>query len=263
MTSREAQGEQGRGGAWDWATFQEPHFRPVYEAVYDRLGTGDRVPSGCRLLDVGCGPGGATLLAAERGAQIAGLDVSPDSIEVARQRVPGGDFRVGDMETLPWPDGSFDAVTGFNAFQFARNRVAALTEARRVLPPGGKLGMVIWAPREQSQQVRIMAAINALAPPQPPDAPGPFALSAPGVAESVLEAAGLHMVSHGEVPIVVHYPDAEAACRVMMAGSGGVRAIQHVGEVRVRQAILEALEAFRVGTGGYRFENRFRYVIAE
>jgi 2-polyprenyl-3-methyl-5-hydroxy-6-metoxy-1,4-benzoquinol methylase len=76
--SGEAQGELGSGGAWSWARFNEPHFRPIYVAVYDRLGSG----SGTRLLDVGCGPGGAALLA-ERGAQVAGLDVSPGSIEVA------------------------------------------------------------------------------------------------------------------------------------------------------------------------------------
>jgi SAM-dependent methyltransferase len=258
MTTGQTQGELGSGGAWDWATLQEPHFRPLYEAVHDRIGIGN----GTRLLDVGCGPGGAAALAAERGARVAGLDVSPDRIEVARQRVPEGDFRVGDMETLPWPDGSFDAVTGFNAFQFARNPVITLAETRRVLAPGGKLGMVIWAPPDQSQQPRVMAAISSLAPPLPQGAPGPFALSAPGVAESALEAAGLRRVEGGEVQIVVDYPDGEAACRGMLAGSAGFRAIQHSGEERVRQALLEALEEFRVGTG-YRMENRFRFLIAE
>jgi hypothetical protein len=123
--------------------------------------------------------------------------------------------------------------------------------------------MVIWAPPNESQQPRVMAAIAALAPPQPPGAPGPFALSAPGVAESVLEEAGLRLVDQGEAPVMAVYPDAEAACRVMMAGSAGVRAIQQVGEERVRRAIMERLEAFRVASGGYRFENRFRFLIAE
>jgi SAM-dependent methyltransferase len=189
--------------------------------------------------------------------------MAPGMIEVARERLPDGDFRVGDMETLPWPDGSFDVITGFNSFQFARNPVAALGEARRVLARGGKLGMVIWAPPNESQQPRVMAAIAALAPPQPPGAPGPFALSAPGVAESMLEQTGLRVIDHADVPEVIEYPDADAVCRSMMAGSAGVRAIQHSGEERVRQEILERLEAFRVASGGYRFENRFRFLIAE
>jgi hypothetical protein len=108
-----------------------------------------------------------------------------------------------------------------------------------------------------------MAKVSALAPPQSPDAPGPFALSAPGVLERVLEGAGLRPIDLGEVPVMVLYPDLEAACRVMLAGSGGARAVQHVGEERVRQVLREALPEFRVETGAYRFENRFRFVIAE
>jgi hypothetical protein len=48
----------------------------------------------------------------------------------------------------------------------------------------------------------------------------------------------------------------------MLAGSGGVRAVQHSGELRVRQAIVEALQEFR-STDGYRMENRFRFGIAQ
>jgi SAM-dependent methyltransferase len=258
VASGSASGDIDRGGAHDWARFQEPHFRPFYTTLFERLGIGNAT----RLLDVGCGSGGAALLASERGAQVAGLDASPGSIAVARERLPAGDFRVGDMEQLPWSDGSFDAVTGFNAFQFARTPVAALTEGRRVLAAGGKLGVVIWAPPAESQQPRIMAAISALAPPQSPGAPGPFALSGPGVLETTLETAGLHIVDRGEVPIVVEYPDVEAACNAMLAGSAGVRAVQHSGEGRVRQAIVDRLEEFHRPTGGYLFENRFRFVIA-
>lgn len=194
---------------------------------------------------------------------MAGLDASPDSIEVARERVPSGDFRVGDVETLPWPDGSFDAVTYFNSLQFAGNPIAALKEARRVLGTRGRVGIGIWAPREQSQQPRVMAAVSALAPPQPPDAPGPFALSDPGKLESALEAAGLRAVDRGEVPIVVEHPDAETAVRASMSSGSTARAVQHSGEDRVRQVMLEAFGEFRAEGGRIRFQNRFRFVIAE
>ena len=258
MSSGRAPDEQGSSRAEDWAQFQEPHFRPFYDAVHARLGIKD----GTRLLDVGCGTGGAALLAAERGAQVAGLDASARFIAVARARVPQGDFQVGDMEQLPWPAGAFDVVTGFNAFQFARDPVTALAEAARVLARGGRLGLAIWAPHDQSQQAPILDAISGLAPAQPPDAPGPFALSAPGVVEAMLQAAGLRLVDGGEVPIVVDYPDAEAACRAMMQGSAGVRAVQHSGEERVRQVILDGLAAYRTESGGYRLQNRFRILIA-
>jgi SAM-dependent methyltransferase len=185
---------------------------------------------------------------------------------VASARVPQGDFRVGDMEQLPWPAGTFDAVTGFNVFQFARHPATALAEAGRVLARGGQLGLVIWAPHDQSQQATLMDAMDAmsaLAPSQPPDAPGPFALSAPGAAEAALQAAGLHLLDRGEAPIVVEYPDADAACRAMLQGSAGVRAVQHSGEERVREVILDGLAPYRTETGGYRLENRFRFLIAQ
>src|SRR4029077_16049440 len=140
------------------------------------------ITNGTRLLDVGCGTGGAALLATQRGAQVAGLDASAPFIALASARVPQGDFRVGDMEQLPWPAGAFDAVTGFNVFQFAQHPTTALAEACRVLSRGGRLGRVIWAPPEQIQQATLMEAMSALAPAQPPDAPGPFALSALGMA---------------------------------------------------------------------------------
>jgi SAM-dependent methyltransferase len=251
-------GELWRHGAHDWASLVEPHYRPLYDAVHDGLEIGE----GKRLLDVGCGPGGAALLAAERGAQVAGLDASPDSVKLARGRAPQGDFRIGDMERLPWSDGSFDIVTGFNSFQFAGNPVAALSQAFRVLAPGGKMGIAIFSRREENQQSRIMAAVGALAPPQSAGGPGPFALSAPGAAESAMEAAGLHLLDSGEISIVLTFPTVEAASQALLAGGTGARAIQHSGEQRVRGAIREALVQFRTDTGEYRIQNRFRFVIA-
>jgi ubiquinone/menaquinone biosynthesis C-methylase UbiE len=259
MTTSRGYGELFSRGAREWTRFMEPQMRPFYDAVHDRLG----LAAGVRLLDIGCGPGGSALLAQQRGASLAGLDASPGSIEIAHERIPDGDFRVGDMESLPWPDRSFDAVTGFNSFQFAGDPAIALGEARRVLEPEGRLGMVIWAPPERSQQYRIMRRIAELAPPLPAGTPGPFALSSTGHAESKLSEAGLRLIDEGEVSATFAFPDFEAACSAMTSASGGARAIRHSGLERTRQTVLEALEEFRLESGGYRFENRFRYLIAE
>jgi ubiquinone/menaquinone biosynthesis C-methylase UbiE len=80
-------------------------------------------------------------MAADRGAIVAGVDAAGPLIEVAAERTPEGDFRVGDMETLPWPDDSFDIVTGFSSFQFADDKARALGEARRV--SRGQVAVVI------------------------------------------------------------------------------------------------------------------------
>jgi SAM-dependent methyltransferase len=94
-----------------WAELAESHNRPLFEAVLDAAGAGP----GTRLLDVGCGSGLILVLAAERGAIPAGLDISPGLLGIARERLPEADLREADMESLPFADASFDAVTGVNA----------------------------------------------------------------------------------------------------------------------------------------------------
>jgi hypothetical protein len=77
-----------------------------------------------------------------------------------------------------------------------------LVEVRRVLVPGGKLGMAIFSQPEESQQTGIMKAVVALGPAELTGEPNPFALSAPGMMESVLETAGLHVIERGELTVV-------------------------------------------------------------
>src|SRR5262245_46203028 len=83
--------------ARDWAEMEESS-RPLFEAILDATGVG----AGTCLLDVGCGSGLACAIAAARGARVSGLDASPGLLEIARERVPEGDFRVGDLTSLPF-----------------------------------------------------------------------------------------------------------------------------------------------------------------
>src|SRR5216683_4861103 len=116
----------------DWAELMEPQMRPVFETALDALAVGPQT----RLLDVGCGSGLALRLAADRGADVTGLDASEGLLAHARRRVPGATIVQGEIEGLPFETGSFDAVTGFNSFQYAARPAAALAEAARVLAPG-------------------------------------------------------------------------------------------------------------------------------
>ena len=103
-------------------------------AVRARAGR-ERLGPGTRLLDVACGSGLLAALAAGRGAEVAGVDITPALLEIARERTPEGDFREADLAALPFGDAAFDAVSGVNAFQFALDPGAALREAARVLVP--------------------------------------------------------------------------------------------------------------------------------
>ena len=90
-----------------WARFAEPHTRPLFEAVL----AATAVTAGTRLLDAGCGSGLLLALAAARGATVTGLDVSPGLLAAARDRVPGAELWLGDLQELPFPNDFFGAVT--------------------------------------------------------------------------------------------------------------------------------------------------------
>lgn len=94
-----------------------------------------------RVLDVGCGPGHVTAFLAAHGADVTGLDLSPEMIAVARARVPGLPFVVGDLRALPEPDGALGAVVAMYALvHVPRGQLGPpIAELARVLAPGGLL----------------------------------------------------------------------------------------------------------------------------
>lgn len=104
--------------------------------------------SGEKVLDVGCGTGGVTIPAKQRvgkAGYAAGIDPAPEMIAVARRKaVRAGleiDFRVGVIESLPFEDATFDAVTSSLMMHHLPHelQVKGLAEIRRVLKPGGRL----------------------------------------------------------------------------------------------------------------------------
>lgn len=106
---------------------------------------------GQRVLDVACGTGVVTRLAASRVAPsgaVTGLDLNADMLAVAEaQSVPQParvDWRQGDAAALPFPEASFDVVLCQQALQFFPDRVLALREMRRVVVPGGMVALCVF-----------------------------------------------------------------------------------------------------------------------
>jgi SAM-dependent methyltransferase len=114
---------------------------PAVEPLLDAAG----VARGTDLLDVGTGPGTVVGAAIRRGAMVTGLDLSEAMVAAARNRYPGVDVRVGNANHLPFDSASFDAVCLAFCVLVLPDPRRALVEARRVLRPGGRIGLTIWA----------------------------------------------------------------------------------------------------------------------
>ena len=106
--------------------------------------------AGWEVLDVACGNGNATLAAARSGTHATGIDYVPELLEGGRERaVAEGldvEFRLGDTEDLPVPDGYFDAVLSVFGVMFAPDHQLAADEIIRASRTGGTVGLASWTP---------------------------------------------------------------------------------------------------------------------
>ena len=226
-----------------WARLGEPARLAIAGAVE---------LAGASVLDVGCGNGDFCALALERGARVSGIDAAPAMIETARERAPRADLRVGRAEALPFEDGAFDLVTGFNSLQFADDTVTVLREWARV---GRTVAICAWAASERCEIDVVAAALRALGGEE--EAGETFG---PRL-EAVAREAGLELTAAEDVAVpytVADQEELEIAFLLVARGSG---AIDAVGETAARAAITAAAAPFRRDDGSYRFENVFRYVI--
>jgi ubiquinone/menaquinone biosynthesis C-methylase UbiE len=126
---------------------------------------------GERVLDVACGTGVVTRLAAERAGdagRVAGIDINPGMLAAARAASTG--FRIewheGSALALPFPDASFDAVLCQQGVQFFPDRAKGLGQMRRVLVPGGRLVVSCWRSVEHQPGMRALeeAMVRRLGP---------------------------------------------------------------------------------------------------
>jgi SAM-dependent methyltransferase len=127
------------------------------------------VGSGDVVLDVACGAGNATIPAAQAGAKVTGLDLTPSLLEAGRAAAAKAgveiDWVEGDAEQLPFDDDSFDAVMSVFGCMFAPDHRAAAAQLARVMKPGGRLAVCSWTP--EGTIGKFFATIGSHLPPPP------------------------------------------------------------------------------------------------
>ena len=127
---------------------------------------------GERMLDVATGTGWTARRVAARGATVTGIDLGSDLIgaatSLARDAGLTIDFKVGDAESLDFPDAAFDAVASTFGVMFVSRPEAAAAELARVVKKGGRLGLVTWAPSSTVAEIfKVMRPYIATALPAP------------------------------------------------------------------------------------------------
>lgn len=136
--------------------------RPGYPAgAVDVLARELRLGPGATVVDVGAGTGKLTRLLVPTGADVVAVEPVPAMRAVLTREVPGARVLEGTAEALPLPDGAADAVVAAQAFHWFATH-AALREFARVLPPGGRLGLVWNDGREDGTAREVRALLEDL-----------------------------------------------------------------------------------------------------
>jgi SAM-dependent methyltransferase len=232
---------------WGVGSYEDTaaELEPMADVAVGALG----LTGGERVLDVACGTGNAAAVAAAAGARVVGLDSSERLVQVARERVPGAEFVVGDATEMPFADGEFDAAVSVVGVIFASPAERAVAEIARVVRPGGLVAVTCWVPEGPGfDAIRLMR--EAIARVRPPEGPPPVEWSDRAVLDRLFGGYGTLDVTRHRMPVSDDSPeerwDRWEASHPMWIGAR--RLLEPAGEWdRLR---TESIAALRAGGGG-------------
>jgi ubiquinone/menaquinone biosynthesis C-methylase UbiE len=188
------------GGPDSYERYQVPSvFEPLARMFLQRIA----LRPGQRVLDVACGTGVVTRLAAPilgPAGVIVGVDLNLKMLEVAREHAPTNgaqvEWRQGDAASLPGSDADFDVVLCQQGLQFFPDKARALRDMHRVLRPGGLVGICVWRAIEHSPcHLAIAEALHRLVGAEVAQRfQAPFSFGDPDVLNAAMVAAGFRDV---------------------------------------------------------------------
>jgi SAM-dependent methyltransferase len=209
---------------------------------------------GERVLDLACGTGILARLVAQRigkGGRVVGLDLNQGMLAVARSIAPADpvEWQEASALSLPFEPGSFDVVVCQQGLQFFPDRPLALAEMRRVLRPGGRVGISTWRGIAQAPGFAVLAAAVSEEFGGDTAAPlrGPFGLADESMLRGLLVDAGFRDVSIRSAVRTLEFPSIDAfAIRYLSASPlAGVVAQLH------DEAREQLLARVRTGLGSH------------
>jgi SAM-dependent methyltransferase len=235
----------------------EDFFGRITTRVADPLLDAAEVGRGARVLDVASGPGYVAAAAADRGASVVGVDIAEGMISLARRLHPQLDFRVGNAEALPFPDGSFDAVVAnFVLLHIGRPERAA-AEFARVLDAGGRLALTVWDLPDRARFLGVLvdavAEAGASSPQDIPVGPPIFRFSDEREFASLLRDQGLEDIDVRTISFSHAEPSADALWRGLLGGTVRTSALvlrqTEEKQREIRAAFDRIAQRYEVGSG--------------
>lgn len=254
--SDQAQAWNGYEGAY-WARHQD-RWDAVNDGFNQPLLDAAAIGPRDRILDIGCGAGRTTRLAARRAPQGAavGLDLSAPMLDrarasAAREKVDNVLFTQGDAQVHPFTPGGFDTALSRYGVMFFADPRAAFANIGHALRPGGRLAFVCAAQPEGNDWLRALAALRGILPVGDfgaPGAPGMFSLAAPGHAAGILEACGFEDAGAERVEAYGDWGrDAEDAAAFLLDSGPGRHLLDQVGDAegdRARETLADTLRPY-------------------
>ncbi len=195
-----------RGQRMMWASGDYPEvsrmIAGVGELLVERVGAGP----GLELLDVATGCGNVALPAARSGAAVTGLDLTPELLEVARDRAEADGLEIvfieGDAEELPFADGSFDRVTSCFGVMFAPMQQRAAGELLRVARPGASIAVAAWTPEGLNGQ--LFKTVGSYMPTPAPELKPPVMWGVEGHVRELFAASGAELSFERRTVTILH-----------------------------------------------------------
>jgi SAM-dependent methyltransferase len=177
-------------GTWNSELYQSSHSY-IWEYGRDLMALVNAKP-GERILDVGCGTGQLTAEITQFGAEVVGIDSSPDMISTARENFPQLRFEVADVTALNF-DNEFDVVVSNAALHWVRDQPAAIASIARALKPRGRLVLEMGGRGNLDRLLKaIYQAMRMLGVADPPQLL-PWWFPSIGQYAPLLEAQGLEV----------------------------------------------------------------------
>lgn len=243
-----------------------------YDAVARLIATAGRravssaeVAGGDVVLDVACGTGNATIPAAEQGARVTGIDITPKLLEEGRAAAAAAGVEVdwveGDAEQLPFEDASFDVVLSVFGCIFAPDHDAAAREIARVLRPGGRIALCNWMPEGNIGE--FFRTVGAHLPPPPDDSLPPTLWGTEEHVRRLFDGTGIAL-SFDRAAVAFEFASPEEYVTEYETKFGPIVTAKATLEPSawqaLRQDLLRMLERINTSADGLRFDGEYLVV---